>query len=67
MIAGEPDNDVRLRHIYGYWAVQLVEDRVATRILFRTKEVAESFAEVQRWRLGLPSWQPIACRSAMFH
>ncbi len=62
MVEGEPD-DVRVEYDGGHWAVLLVEEDVATRILFRTKAVAESFAEVQRWRLGLPGGTLVAYQS----
>ena len=54
MVGSERD-DVRVKYVGGLWAVLLLEDGATTQVLFRTKAVAESFAEVQRWRLGLPS------------
>ena len=62
MVEGEPD-DVCVKYDGGLWAVLLVEDGVTTQILFRTKAVAESFAEVQRWRLGLPGMPLVAYQS----
>ena len=62
MVGSERD-DVRVRYVGGHWAVLLVEDGVTTQILFRTKAVAESFAEVQKWRLGLPGGTLVAYQS----
>ncbi|MER9433122.1 hypothetical protein [Mesorhizobium sp. M0408] len=58
MVAGEP-NDVRLKNIDGQWIVQVVENGKVTRHLFNAQAVAESYAEFQRIRLGLPGKPPI--------
>ncbi|TIM60052.1 MAG: hypothetical protein E5Y60_31845, partial [Mesorhizobium sp.] len=55
--AGEP-NDVRLKNVDGQRIVQVVEDGKATRHLFNTQAVAESYAEFKRIRLGLPGKPP---------
>ncbi|TPI61455.1 hypothetical protein FJ420_16355 [Mesorhizobium sp. B3-1-3] len=58
MVAGEP-NDVRLKSVDGQWIVQVVENGKITRRLFNAQAVAESYAEFQRIRLGLPGKPPI--------
>ncbi|UVC15348.1 hypothetical protein [Mesorhizobium onobrychidis] len=58
MVAGEP-NDVRLKNVDGQWIVQVLEDGKATPYLFNAQTVAESYAEFQRIRLGLPGKPPI--------
>ncbi|MBB6413780.1 hypothetical protein [Mesorhizobium sangaii] len=58
MVTGEP-NDVRLKNVDGQWSVQVVENGKVTRHLFNAKAVAESYAEFQRIRLGLPGKPPI--------
>ncbi|WP_185970237.1 MULTISPECIES: hypothetical protein [unclassified Mesorhizobium] len=58
MVAGEP-NDVRLRNVRGQRIVQVIEDGKVTRHLFNSQAVAESYAEFQRIRLGLPGKPPI--------
>ncbi|MER9757931.1 hypothetical protein NKJ46_31920 [Mesorhizobium sp. M0166] len=58
MVAGEP-NDVRLKYAAGQWIVQVVENGKVTRHLFNAQAVAESYAEFQRIRLGLPGKPPI--------
>lgn len=58
MVAGEP-NDVRLKNLNGQWIVQVVENGKVTRHSFNAKAVAESYAEFQRVRLGLPGKPPI--------
>ncbi|MEV8645358.1 hypothetical protein AB0V79_27265 [Mesorhizobium ciceri] len=58
MIAGEP-NDVRLKNVNGQWIVQIVENGKVTRRLFNAQDLAESYAELQRMRLGLPGNPPI--------
>ncbi|WP_292156344.1 hypothetical protein [Mesorhizobium sp.] len=58
MVAGEP-NDVRLKNVDGQRIVQVVENGKVTRHLFNSQAVAESYAEFQRIRLGLPAKRPI--------
>jgi hypothetical protein len=58
MVAGEP-NDVRVKYVGGQWAVQVVESGEIAQHLFKTKALAESFAESERSRLGLPGKPPI--------
>lgn len=58
MVAGEP-NDVRLKSVDGQRIVEVVENGKATRYLFNSQAVAESYAEFQRIRLGLPGKRPI--------
>ncbi|QOF75144.1 hypothetical protein IG197_31310 (plasmid) [Aminobacter sp. SR38] len=58
MVAGEP-NDVRLKTVDSQWIVQVVENGKVTRHLFDTQAVAESYAEFQRVRLGMPGKPPI--------
>jgi hypothetical protein len=58
MVAGEPD-DVRVKFVDGEWAVQIVEKGEAAQHLFKNKAIAEAFAEVERWRLGLPGKPPV--------
>ncbi|WP_200950974.1 hypothetical protein [Mesorhizobium sp. Root695] len=58
MVAGEP-NDVRLKNVDGRWIVQVVENGRVTRHSFNAQAVAESYAEFQRVRLGLPRKPPI--------
>lgn len=58
MVAGEP-NDVRLKNVDRKWIVQVVEDGKLTPHLFTSQAVAESYAEFQRVRLGLPGKPPI--------
>lgn len=58
MVAGEP-NDVRLKNVNGKWIVQVVENGKVTRHSFNANAVAESYAEFQRVRLGLPGKPPI--------
>ncbi|MFD1983363.1 hypothetical protein ACFSOZ_11860 [Mesorhizobium newzealandense] len=60
MVAGEP-NDVRLKNVDGQWIVQVVENGKVTLHLFNAQDLAESYAELQRMRLGLPGKPPI-CR-----
>lgn len=57
MVTGEP-NDVRLKNVDDQWIVQVVEDGKLTRHLFNVQAVAESYAEFQRNRLGLPGKPP---------
>ena len=58
VVAGEP-NDVRLKNVDDQWIVHVVEDGKLTRHLFNVQAVAESYAEFQRIRLGLPAKPPI--------
>ncbi|WP_352798524.1 hypothetical protein [Mesorhizobium sp. M0678] len=58
VVTGEP-NDVRLKNVDGQWSVQVVENGKVTRHLFNAQAVAESYAEFQRNRLGLPGKPPI--------
>lgn len=58
MVAGEP-NDVRLKIVDSQWIVHVVENGKITRHLFDAQVVAESYAEFQRIRLGLPGTPPI--------
>ncbi|MER9242927.1 hypothetical protein [Mesorhizobium sp. M0633] len=58
MVTGEP-TDVRLKNVDGQWSVQVVENGEVTRPLFNVQAVAESYAEFQRIRLGLPGKPPI--------
>ncbi len=58
MITGEP-NDVGLKNVDDQWSVQVVENGKVTRYLFNAQPVAESYAEFQRIRLGLPRKPPI--------
>ncbi|UVK48506.1 hypothetical protein BPNPMPFG_007889 (plasmid) [Mesorhizobium sp. AR07] len=58
MVIGEP-NDVRLKSVDGQWIVQVVENGNVTRHLFNAQDLAESYAELQRMRLGLPGKPPI--------
>ncbi|WP_206073822.1 hypothetical protein [Mesorhizobium sophorae] len=58
MVAGEP-NDVRLKLIKDQWIVQVVENGKVTGHLFHAQDLAESYAELQRMRLGLPVKPPI--------
>jgi len=58
MVAGEPD-DVRVTHAMGRWIVRIVEDGGVRRQLFKTKRLAESFAELERARLDLPGSPPV--------
>ncbi|MER9243004.1 hypothetical protein [Mesorhizobium sp. M0633] len=58
MVAGEP-NDVRLKNVDRQWIVQVVENGKVARHLFNAQPVAESYAEFQRIRLGLPGKPPI--------
>lgn len=58
MVAGEPD-DVRLKNVNGQWIVQVVENGKVTRRLFNAQDLAESYAELHRMRLGLPGKPPI--------
>ncbi|RAZ91753.1 hypothetical protein DPM33_04475 [Mesorhizobium hawassense] len=57
MVTGEP-NDVRLKNVDGNWVVHVVKDGKVTRRLFDAQAVAESYAEDQRIRLGLPGRPP---------
>ncbi|TIQ37246.1 MAG: hypothetical protein E5X49_31875 [Mesorhizobium sp.] len=59
MVAGEP-NDVRLKNVDSRWIVQVVENGKITRHSFDAQAVAESYAEGQRIRLGLPGRPPIS-------
>ncbi|WP_095204562.1 hypothetical protein [Mesorhizobium carmichaelinearum] len=58
MVAGEP-NDVRLKNVDGQWIVQVVENGKVTLRLFNAQDLAQSYAELQRMRLGLPGKPPI--------
>jgi hypothetical protein len=58
MVAGEP-NDVRVKYVDGQWLVQVAENGKVTRHLCDTQTLAESYAERQRLRLGLPGKPPI--------
>ncbi|RUU93334.1 hypothetical protein EOB59_03250 [Mesorhizobium sp. M7A.F.Ca.MR.176.00.0.0] len=51
---GDDQKDgVRVEHIDGKWAVQIVEDGVTTQQLFDNEEFARSFAAGQSIRLNL--------------
>lgn len=58
MVAGEPD-DVRVERVDRQWAVRVTESGKVTQHLFEAQAMAESFAEAQRTRLGLPGKPPI--------
>ncbi|UVK50251.1 hypothetical protein DBIPINDM_007564 (plasmid) [Mesorhizobium sp. AR02] len=48
-----------MNNLNGQWIVQVVENGKVTRHSFNAKAVAESYAEFQRVRLGLPGKPPI--------
>ncbi|WP_245468657.1 MULTISPECIES: hypothetical protein [unclassified Mesorhizobium] len=58
MVAGEP-NDVRLKNVDSQWIVQVIENGKVTRHSFKAQATAESYAEFQRIKLGLPGRPPI--------
>ncbi|UVK37658.1 hypothetical protein LHFGNBLO_004730 [Mesorhizobium sp. AR10] len=58
MVAGEP-NDVRVERANRQWAVLVAEDGKVTQHLFDKKAAAETFADDQRTRLGLPGKPPV--------
>ncbi len=59
MVSGEPDS-VRVKAINGQWIVRIVEGGQLTQQLFDIHAEAESFAEEERLRLGLPGEPPEA-------
>jgi len=58
MVTGEPD-DVLVRNALDQWVVRTAQDGVVTRRIFESKLLAEKFAEVERFRLGLPGEPPV--------
>ena len=52
-LVGEP-NAVKIEHIDGQWAVQLVDAGEVTQHLFVTQQFARNFAAGQAVRLGVP-------------
>lgn len=59
MVVGEP-NDVRVERVgRRQWAVLVAEEGTVTQHLFDTPAVAETFADDQRTRLGLPGKPPV--------
>ncbi|OWK20640.1 hypothetical protein AJ88_27690 [Mesorhizobium amorphae CCBAU 01583] len=58
MVAGEP-NDIRVAHVEDQWTVRIAENGEATQHLFESQAAAETFAEGERSRLGLPGKPPI--------
>jgi hypothetical protein len=63
MVAGEP-NDVRVERTDRQWAVRVAENGKVTQHLFEAQAMAESFADAQRTRLGLPAKPPVDDRRA---
>ncbi|TPN76048.1 hypothetical protein FJ987_14490 [Mesorhizobium sp. CU2] len=59
MVSGEPDS-VRVKAINGQWIVRIVEGGRLTQQVFDIHAEAESFAEEERLRLGLPGEPPAA-------
>jgi len=59
MVSGEPDS-VRVKAINGQWIVRIVEGGRLTQQVFDIHAEAESFAEEERLRLGLPGEPPTA-------
>lgn len=54
MSKGRVPDDVRLEHIDGHWTVFVVKDGETVQQTFETEEFANSFADGQRARLGIP-------------
>ncbi|WP_189521641.1 MULTISPECIES: hypothetical protein [unclassified Mesorhizobium] len=50
---------MRLKNVDGQWIVQVIENGKVTRHSFKSRAVAESYAEFQRVRLDLPGKPPI--------
>ncbi|UCI06521.1 hypothetical protein [Mesorhizobium sp. B1-1-8] len=57
MVTSEPDS-VRVKPINGQWIVRIVDGGKLTQQLFDVHMEAESFAEAERQRLGLPGEPP---------
>jgi len=57
MVSGEPDS-VRVKAINGQWIVRIVEGGRLAQQVFDIHAQAESFAEEERLRLGLPGEPP---------
>jgi hypothetical protein len=57
MVTDEPDG-VRVKAVNGQWIVRVVEGGRLTQQLFDIHLQAESFAEEERLRLGLPGEPP---------
>ena len=57
MVTSEPDS-VRVKAVNGQWIVRVVDGGRLTQQLFDIHEQAESFAEEERLRLGLPGEPP---------
>ena len=57
MITSEPDS-VRVKTVNGQWIVRVVDGGRLTQQVFDIHEQAESFAEEERLRLGLPGEPP---------
>ena len=57
MVTDEPDS-VRVKAINGQWIVRVVDGGRLTQQLFDIHLQAESFAEEERLRLGLPGEPP---------
>jgi hypothetical protein len=59
MVTAEPDG-VRVKAVNGQWIVRVVDGGRLTQQLFDIQSQAESFAEEERLRLGLPGEPPAA-------
>ena len=59
MVAGEQPDDVRVERVDSRWAARVTENGKVTQHLFEAQVMAESFAEAQRTRLGLPGKPPV--------
>ncbi|WP_112101375.1 hypothetical protein [Mesorhizobium hawassense] len=57
MVTGEPDS-VRVKAINGQWIVRIVDGGRLTQQVFDINAQAETFAEEERLRLGLPGEPP---------
>ncbi|WP_027165661.1 hypothetical protein [Mesorhizobium sp. WSM3224] len=57
MVTDEPDS-VRVKAVNGQWIVRVVDGGRLTQNLFDIHAQAESFAEEERLRLGLPGEPP---------